>query len=481
MDLSSLRIGIIHSLVGKNDGVSIVIDQTVKTMVEQIEIPLGNIFFLAAHAPSRFNTTLDEVFWHKNDANKEILRCFSNGDGENLEQTILEQAGHARQVIADFVEKNRIDLLIAHNMSHPYNFVAAVGLGRYLEERRKDGIVSPRCLLWWHDSHFERELFRAPGPVVRKYLRYVPSPLVDGIVFINSRQPELAEKHFEQSGRVAKRQFFQRKTAVIPNTYDIAWDWQGAASGADGRLFPSQDSFNRSFLADVGVAKVAHEFGLNLDQTVLLLQHTRVVPRKRIDVAIDFAFEIAARFDDRSQKKCVILLVSGPSGDEQGRHREQLQRHFRARRARARHLKVAFILGEQLIFPHREIVVDRKYYSFSDIPGIVAGHGGLGTYFSEVEGFGNNLLEMIGMGLPATINRFDVYQSDLAGYGFRLPAANGCVLTEELITESYRLLTDLPYRNEVVRHNLGVLEDKLSHRVMAAKLEPLLHNLYIYE
>ena len=33
MKLNDLRIGIIHSLIGKNDGVSIVIDQTVEAMV----------------------------------------------------------------------------------------------------------------------------------------------------------------------------------------------------------------------------------------------------------------------------------------------------------------------------------------------------------------------------------------------------------------------------------------------------------------
>jgi len=480
MDLSSLRIGIVHSLVGKNDGVSIVIDQTVRTMVEQIRIPLGNIFFLAAHAPSRFNTTLDEVFWHKNDANKEILRSFSDGATEDLEDTILTHAAHAEEVIADFVEANRLDLLIAHNMSHPYNFVAAVGLGRYLEKRRNDGIVSPRCLLWWHDSHFERELFRDPNPVVREYLRYVPSPLVDGIVFINTRQPELARRHFEQYGRKGSKQFFDRKTAVIPNTCDIRWDWH-AADRTGGLIYPPQDSFNRTFLSDVGVSRAAAELGMDPDHTILLLQHTRVVPRKRIDVAIDFAFRLADISRQRGQSKCVVLLVSGPSGDEQGEYREELRRHFRVAGSRREDLKVAFILGEQTIFPHREIVVDRKYYSFSEVPAIVAARGGLGTYFSEVEGFGNNLLEMIGMALPAVINRFEVYESDLAGYGFRLPATSGCELTDDVVEESYRLLTDIPYRNEVVLHNLEVLESKLGHRVMATKLEPLLHNLYIYE
>ena len=55
MKLNELRIGIIHSLIGKNDGVSIVIDQTVKAMVKYLDINLGNFYFLAAHSSPRFN------------------------------------------------------------------------------------------------------------------------------------------------------------------------------------------------------------------------------------------------------------------------------------------------------------------------------------------------------------------------------------------------------------------------------------------
>ncbi|MDZ7774762.1 MAG: hypothetical protein U5L09_03675 [Bacteroidales bacterium] len=47
MNIHHLNIGIIHSLVGKNDGVSIVIYQTVNAMVDFDVV--GNIFFLAAH------------------------------------------------------------------------------------------------------------------------------------------------------------------------------------------------------------------------------------------------------------------------------------------------------------------------------------------------------------------------------------------------------------------------------------------------
>ena len=55
MDISHLNYGIIHSLIGKNDGVSIVIDQSVNAMVKDLGIPLGKIYFLGAHSSPRFN------------------------------------------------------------------------------------------------------------------------------------------------------------------------------------------------------------------------------------------------------------------------------------------------------------------------------------------------------------------------------------------------------------------------------------------
>ena len=77
MKFKKLKIGILHSLIGKNDGVSIVIDDTVESMIEDMKIPLGNIFFLAAHSPARFNVTTNEIFWHKNDINMMAVKYFS--------------------------------------------------------------------------------------------------------------------------------------------------------------------------------------------------------------------------------------------------------------------------------------------------------------------------------------------------------------------------------------------------------------------
>jgi len=107
-----IHIGILHSLIGKNDGVSIVIDQTANAMITDMKISLGNIHFLAAHSSPRFNTWTDEIFWHKNDILNKIIKYFSKTSPIELDNQIHEHAMHAKNVIKNFIEHNEIDLLI---------------------------------------------------------------------------------------------------------------------------------------------------------------------------------------------------------------------------------------------------------------------------------------------------------------------------------------------------------------------------------
>jgi mannosylglucosylglycerate synthase len=478
MNISHLNYGIIHSLIGKNDGVSIVIDQSVNAMVRDLGINLGNIFFLAAHSSPRFNAETHEIFWHKSDVHKTIIRQFNDESATGLDALIHEHALEARDIIADFVQRNSIDILIAHNTSHPYNFITAVGLGYYLEDLRKSNLIWPKVLVWWHDSYFERPIFSHPNAVIRKYLHYLPGTLIDGIVFINSTQPELARSMYRQYGLNRLDTFFSERTAVIPNTHDIGWGWELCDWTAEQLFFPPPDPYNQRFLHDTGLEQLVSAAGFTLDQTFILLQHTRIVPRKKIEVAIDLAFELEERFVREGCRKCVALLISGHSGDEQAKYKEFLTEYFGMKSEASPHAAVFLIYGEHFILSHRDIIVDKKYYNFFEVPGIVASLGGIGTYFSETEGFGNNLLEMIAAGLPVLINKYTVYESDVEPLGFDLPYIDDTLLTPGMVDTAFRLATDLRYRNRMVSHNLRVLSDKLGHAVIARSLLPLINNIF---
>jgi mannosylglucosylglycerate synthase len=478
MDISHLNYGIIHSLIGKNDGVSIVIDQSVNAMVKDLGVGLGNIFFMAAHSSPRFNAETHEIFWHKSEINKTIVRQFSNEADSSLAELIHENGIIARDIIADFVKRNSIDILIAHNTSHPYNFITAVGLGYYIEELRKQNIIWPKVLVWWHDSYFERAQFANPNPIIKRYLKYLPGTQIDGIVFINSTQTGLARKIFNEYDASPKESFFTDRTAVIPNTHDIYWDWKACVWTGNKLNFPPQDSYNQSFLKDIGLEDMVKSGGFTLKDTLILLQHTRIVPRKKIEVAIDLAFKLAERYAREGRHKCIALLISGHSGDEQVKYKEYLEEYFQTKNKSVSNRQVCMIFGENHILSHRDIIVDKKYYNFFEIPGIVASFGGIGTYFSETEGFGNNLLEMIAAGLPVVINKYDIYKTDVEPLGFNMPFIEDGVLDDALIEKTFKLTTDIAYRNQIVSHNLAILSEKLGHKIISKLLSPLITNIF---
>ncbi|MDD3119022.1 MAG: hypothetical protein PHQ27_07585 [Victivallales bacterium] len=476
MNLSQLNIGILHSLVGKNDGVSIVIDQSVEAMVKSLNIPLGNIFFLAAHTSPRFNAETDEVFWHKNDINRKIVKYFSIDPPQHLETLIEKFAAYAEQRIERFIQTNHIDILIAHNTSHPYNFITAVGLGRYLEKRRGSGMAWPKVLVWWHDSYFERPAFSDPNELMQRYLKYLPGTEIDGIVFINREQQALAERYY-QTFTLPKNNFFAHYTAVIPNTCDITWNWRGQDWNGAAPVVPPVDPYNHDFFRDIGLERLLRAKNHMVKNTILLLQHTRVVPRKKIETAIDLAFRLAAK---SVPSRPVALIVSGPSGDEQTNYKNFLKRYYLQQCARQPQgvPEVFLCFAENRVLAYRDVIVDRKFYSFGEVPAIIAAHGGLGVFFSEIEGFGNNLLEMIGSGLPVVVNRYPVYREEIAPLGFQLPGIDHGRLTDQLVDDAWELLNEMPRRNAHIYHNMAVLDEKLNHRVMAEKLRTLFENLF---
>lgn len=478
MNISHLNIGIIHSLIGKNDGVSIVIDQTVHAMVNDMGIELGSIFFLAAHTSPRFNAETNDIFWHKNEIHKAIIRDFNDGLPEGFDQQIHEKALEAKRIISSWVKKNNIDLIIAHNTSHPYNFITAVGLGYYIEELRDQGIVWPKVMVWWHDSYFERAQFAHPNPVIQKYLKYLPGTEIDGIAFINRHQPELAKKLFQSLSYSRTNKFFKERSIVVPNTSSIDWDWKNQQWESASFIAPPSDNYNDTFLTDIGLICEIEKKGFSIEDTVILLQHTRIVPRKKIEIALDFAFLLEKKYVEEGKKKCIVLLISGHSGDEQADYKNFLVGHYTKLLNENPEAAVVMIFGENRILSHRDIIVDKKYYNFYEVPAIVASYGGIGTYFSEVEGFGNNLLEMVSFGLPVVINKYEIYKSDIEDLGFTFPAIENCKLNVEVIEQAFDLLTNSKIRNENIHHNLRILSSKLGHKIIAEKLKPLIMKMF---
>jgi glycosyltransferase involved in cell wall biosynthesis len=417
----------------------------------------------------------DDSLWHKDETVVYALTHYeTDPPPSDLETRIEARVADAEKALGQFFDESGVDLIIAHNTGHPVNFIYSLALNRLYGKRERAGQRLPRYLMWWHDSHLERERFLKPSPLMHRYLMEgVPGPHVEGIVFINRGQWDIVRTYFEQlTEQVPKLvERLKKSHIVIPNTCDVPNDWP---LDPDQRYFaPKLDPYNSDFLEAMGIPERLASEGRSWDDCLLFLQHTRVVPRKRIDHAIDFCFAMANRFKEDGKEKKVFLLISGPTGDELSDDVKDLNNHLQRRRSERPDLEVEIIWGENRIRSKREIVEGVKYYSFTEIPGIVAYYGGLGTYFSDVEGFGNNLLELISLGVPPVVREYPVYLTDIAIYGFDIPSTPDGTMTPKLIEGAFDILTDVNHRKALVKKNVNLLAENLGHSKISENLNKL--------
>jgi len=225
---------------------------------------------------------------------------------------------------------------------------------------------------------------------------------------------------------IAQTQLRERTGAasqVLPNTMDFA----NPPPPGDGEVF------RRS----AGVE----------DRDLVLLQPTRMVPRKGIEDTV----ELARRLDDPRLQ----VIVTHPEPDEGMEYIDQLV-------STAAKAGVAF-----RIMPADPAGGLADAYAAANLV----------TYPSRIEGFGNALLEAFYFKRPVLVNRYPVYEADIAPLGVAALEMSG-ELTDDLV-DAARLWLDEPGRwAAAVENNYELGRVHFSYEkaseVLAAALETLM-------
>jgi len=199
-NIPELKYGILHSRFGYPDGVSIVMKQIEGVLNKSLKVPKKNIFYLVGRSKEKSSRIIEkEVFWDDGDVEKLIKEKFQMGFGGGISEKIENAITEGKTIIRDFIKKNKINVIIAHNSSHPVNFIYSIALSRYYQDAIKKGEKPPKYILWWHDSHLERKEFSNPSKDVENYLlEGIPGNHVEHIIFINSLQFKHAKKYFKK-------------------------------------------------------------------------------------------------------------------------------------------------------------------------------------------------------------------------------------------------------------------------------------------
>jgi glycosyltransferase involved in cell wall biosynthesis len=270
-----------------------------------------------------------------------------------------------------------------------------------------------------HDFTWERERFAVGA--ASDYLRAAFPPTLPSIhhVVINSN----AQHQLSLNAGVS--------STIIPNVMDF------------DHPPPPPDGYADDLRSELGI----------LPDEYLLLQPTRIVPRKHIEQSVELA--------RRLELKCV-LLVSHAAGDEGHQYQEYLQSY-------------ANLMGVRVLFAAHRFRLQRsqvngaKIYSLSD----AYQQSALVTYPSLIEGFGNAFLEAVYYQRPLFINSYVIFKTDIQPKGFRFITFDDYV-NQGCVEQARHILQNPKLADEMVSHNYELGRRYFSYKILENHLRTLL-------
>jgi glycosyltransferase involved in cell wall biosynthesis len=270
--------------------------------------------------------------------------------------------------LREFISKFKLDMLLAENiLTIPMHIPLGLALTEIIAETQIPTIAHH------HDFYWERTRFSVNA--VGDYLRttFPPNlPNIEHVVINSAAQEELALRTGISS-------------IVIPNVLD----------------------FDRPPVIDhKKTESFIHLIGLT-PQDVIILQPTRVVPRKGIEHAIELVEEL-------SDPRCK-LVITHEAGDEGDDYAQWLKETAKARGVDLR------LVYTHMADPMNPQINNHDQLSLWD----VYPHADFITYPSLYEGFGNAFLEAIYFKKPLLINRYAIFVRDIEPKGFDLITMDG--------------------------------------------------------
>jgi len=228
--------------------------------------------------------------------------------------------------------------------------------------------------------------------------------------------------------------------------------------GLDSKVIPNVFDFDRPRprRAPAVRRRLRAELGMS-ERGLLVVQPTRVVPRKGIELAI----ELVARLGDPD----AVLLITSPAGDEGLDYLVELERL-------AERGGVRLAYAADRFAPDHEGKPIRPAHSLHDA--YLAAD--LITYPSLYEGFGNALIEALFYGVPVLVNRYPVYVADIAPLGLRLIEIDGAI-TDETVAETKALLGSPRRIRANAAHNFAIARQQFSYGLLRRSLGKLLREL----
>ncbi|MFO8042934.1 MAG: glycosyltransferase family 4 protein [Alkalispirochaeta sp.] len=439
----TFRIAVVSGKLGGVDGVSLEVDKWIGVLQE-----LGHEVFTVAGTyaqpldvlPRERQFELPEFRFDSDFQRHVELQVFphmsrrpphpSGNDLRQLVEQIETRGRELGEMLHDLVKDNHIDVLIGQNTNAmPMTILGGVAM-YYVATAQRVATIFHHHDFWWERSRFSKSR-------IETLLNRIMPPVDLGLehVVISSYAAHI----LTSLKRVQPH--------IIPNCEDF-------------RTPAVADEYNAHFRRDFGFS----------DSDLLIVQPTRIVPRKRIEDSVALVGRLAARFPElRERLQYIISLYQGDEPDEE--YIELIRRtaadwgvalHIISDRVRS--VRGSSEEGERL-YTNRDVLV----------------HADLVTYLPAWEGFGNALLESIAARVPVVTTTYLVYKTDIMTAGLRnievrdrYDEQGHLVVEDHVLEEIRRVVTDRDLREEIVEHNFQVAQREFSLDTLKERLQTVL-------
>jgi glycosyltransferase involved in cell wall biosynthesis len=442
----------VHFRVGELDGVSLEMDKW-KLVLEKMEHTVtylaGSIGCSSGHeVPEMALSWVPGLVIRKN----AFVKLSKWNSEKEFEEEIRSRVVQIKSKIRAFIEDNNIEFLIPNNMfSLAMNIPASIALFEVIEEKSLPGINIS------HDFTWERTDYSPTCTLIQNYLeKYFP--------------PDLASFHQIVINKLAKDALKKRKginSNVIPNVFYFEEDdW-------------IKDEYNSNMRRN-----------LQIDENdIVVLQATRIVERKGIELAIDVIAEMNKKLDVIKQKALydgrtfgsnnrVVFIL--PNLIEDQTYALKLKRKMNE-------LNIEYRFCNDLFSHTRYIQGDKKVYNLWDS----YVHSDIVTYPSLIEGWGNQFHEAVKARLPILIFEYPVYKSDIEPLGFETISLGSEIIGKDIQNLVYisenkieeashkiiQCLQEKKLREQIVKKNYKIGLEKLSLTALEGYIKPLFEEI----
>ncbi len=336
-----------------------------------------------------------------------------------VSRRIRDLAEYLKETLYEFVNRFEITRLIVQNaLTIPMHVPLGVAITEFLMETGLPTICHH------HDFYWERVRFQI-SPIA-DYLEMAFPPRLPGMQHVVINQAAREELSWRKG----------LSSILIPNVLNF------------DKPVPHIDDYN---------ADIRQELGLD-DKDILILQPTRVVPRKGIEHTITLLRMLG-------DPRCKLILSHGV-GDEGVEYFQRIMQLAQDEGIDARYF------GDRINDKRHLDDQGRKIYTLDDL----YLHADLVTYPSLYEGFGNAFLEAVYYRVPIVVNRYSVFARDIEPKGFRLPLMDGFV-DRHVVEEVRKVINDADYRQQMVDHNFALAREYYSYPVLRYGLQTLMSNI----